>query len=495
MENLVQNYINQISKLQIPEDERSILDFLSKLDTPEQKMFQRVVLSQSHIYYSMHSILKTQYDRDFYESCGYAYRGENIVPKINQDGTVYYEELTPHSKMDIQAHEILDSLQKGDKTIWLQFVQYIKSIYDPDKMDIYRNIKNERLNHDMQIDFSTLNHDRYSNDKLKQQLEEMDKNPMIIPEKGIIGRIKYFFTKRKLDNDRKKIKSQIKDDTSYEEKALELIDKYKKNPDVPILTKKHLELAEKLIKAGLPQEVFTKVLLGLTYSMQTSSSINYDIFKMQKHLQASCKIAQKMYSPEIIYAKSFQDMTKEVRKLLTAHEIKEDAELSTEYRTIPLKNRLNATEDISNVLKGKNLSQAEIKVKMEELDKEFEKAQQESDPEQYIRKCTQISMKFISIHPFDDGNGRTSRILLQTMLARRGILLPSPIENYFDRQHGTRYTRIEDECLRTENYTKIEDYIIEKVKQYNNGELQLNDEQLVLPNNSKQIEKSTQKQI
>lgn len=69
-------------------------------------------------------------------------------------------------------------------------------------------------------------------------------------------------------------------------------------------------------------------------------------------------------------------------------------------------------------------------------------------------------------------------MLLQAMLARRGIIFPSNIDNYLERQSGTDYSIMEASCLRTEDYTQMENYIVERAIIFNNGELVLNDEPL-----------------
>lgn len=250
--------------------------------------------------------------------------------------------------------------------------------------------------------------------------------------------------------------------------------------------KNQIEFAERLIKAGLPKETFMKVLNGIGNSVESSAYSNNRTFDMLKQLSVNAEIAQKLYTPEILYAKSFQDMTKNIRVLIARSDLTEQAPITTEYRTKPLRNRMQATEDISNVLKGNNLSQEEIQAKMAEFDEEYEGFLKEENPERYVRNCTDLMMKFVSTHPFDDGNGRTSRMLLQTMLARRGIVLPSNIDNYFERQSDTEYSKMEESCLKTEDYTKMEDYIVERVKQFNNGELILNDEPLTFEDKQRQ---------
>ena len=43
---------------------------------------------------------------------------------------------------------------------------------------------------------------------------------------------------------------------------------------------------------------------------------------------------------------------------------------------------------------------------------------EDKSPEQYVRKCANLMIRFVSIHPFDDGNGRLTRTITDMLLAR-----------------------------------------------------------------------------
>ena len=482
--NKVQSYIDELNKIEIPDDEKNILDFLGSLDSDLQKGYLSFILSQSHIFDSMTTILDTYNHKDFYIEAGYSDRTGNIVPKLDKNGKIYNEEYISSELIDKACRKILKSLQEDDKSAWEKFVKYVKSIYEPSKMDIYNNPEMNQFNHNVIEDFYLLSGEIIENDRLKDEIDEL-KNKPIKQDKGFFNRIKGFFSQRKRDKEITKKESILQDDDTLTKKAIALIEKYKKNKNSSCIMKNQLEFAEDLIKAGLPKETFINVLNGLVHCSESSSYSNYRIFDMLKQLSVNATIAKELYSPEIIYAKSFQDMTKNIRTLLTRKDLRENAPITTEYRTKPLRNTLLASEDISNILKGKDLSQEEIQAKMFEYDEEFENILKEENAETYIKRCTDLMMKFVSTHPFDDGNGRTSRMILQAMLARRGILFPSNIDNYFERQSGTDYSTIENNCLKTENYVQMEDYILARTKAFN-GELELNDEPLTFKNNDRQ---------
>lgn len=492
----VQNYIDEINKIKIPSDKENILDFLTSLDGNEQKGYLSFILSQSHIFNNMIKILDTYTHNDFYFNADYIGRHSRTVPKIDKEGRVCFEDTHSPDETSNACRTILQALQSGDKTIWKQFVKYVKSIYEPSKMDIYYNKELNQFASDLSKDFIMLSHEITNNDEIRKEITELNNKPVVQP-KGFINVIKNFWAERKRGKEVRKKESMLQDESCFSEKALALIDKYKNNRNTTNIMKKQFELAEKLIKAGVNKNDLQKILTGLRESANSSSLTNYKIDNMLKQLSINARIAPKLYTPEILYAPTFQDMTKNIRGLLGRVDLEEDkVPLTTEYRAKPLKNGFLATEDISNVLKGKDLSQAEIKEKMAEFDKEYKEMLEEKSPEQYVRKCANLMIRFVSIHPFDDGNGRTSRMLLQTMLARRGILLPSNIDNYFERQIGTDYCQMEDRCLRKLDSTEMENYILNRTLYFNNGEIQLNDTPLTFPEREKQnyLEQSSVKE-
>lgn len=475
--NDLKEYIAEINKVRMPPSKNDILDYMGRLTGEKQKQLLSFVLSQSHIFDTMNLVFETYFKKIFYEEMGYADKSAmgNTVPKVGADGKLYYEEWLSSDEIVDKSKAVLSSLQGADKTNWRKFSEYIKKIYEPRKMRIYNNPTYSELNSEMGLDFLKLAKEIVQSESVEKELEELKSMP-VTQEKGILGKFKSFFAERKRASQTKEIEKRIVSKEKVKEKAFKLIDKYKANSDVMNITKNQMELAEELLKAELSKDEILSVLDGLRNINQESAFVNHKIDEMLKQLFNNFMLAKDLYKPENLYATTFQDMIKNIRGLMIKYDLKEEYPLTTEYREKPLKNQLNAREDVSSLLKGKNLSKEQIEERMSEYDKEFEEVIQEKDPEKYVRKCTSLMMKFVSTHPFDDGNGRTARMLLQVMLGRRGILLPSNIDNYFERQNGTWYSDMESRCLRTENYTQMEDYILERAKRFNNGELVLDDE-------------------
>lgn len=106
--------------------------------------------------------------------------------------------------------------------------------------------------------------------------------------------------------------------------------------------------------------------------------------------------------------------------------ISTDSQASNYYR----KNELNGDKKFWK----DTATPQEIPQKMAELNKKFSKLIKIEDEEEYKRKAVEIFKDFIQIHPFDDGNGRTSRYLLDYMMVKKGIMPPILYDTYYDRR-------------------------------------------------------------
>ena len=86
-------------------------------------------------------------------------------------------------------------------------------------------------------------------------------------------------------------------------------------------------------------------------------------------------------------------------------------------------------EFMKNASKGMN-----VQKDMEALKEEFKELKDIKDNDEYVDKAIEIYAKFIQIHPYPDGNGRTSRALLDVMLLNRDIVPPILYDTYYDRE-------------------------------------------------------------
>lgn len=62
---------------------------------------------------------------------------------------------------------------------------------------------------------------------------------------------------------------------------------------------------------------------------------------------------------------------------------------------------------------------------MNDMNKRFKEIMQIDESFDFIKAVADFHFDFLKIHPFTDGNGRTSRSLLILMLASKNILVPS----------------------------------------------------------------------
>ena len=75
----------------------------------------------------------------------------------------------------------------------------------------------------------------------------------------------------------------------------------------------------------------------------------------------------------------------------------------------------------------------EIEEKMNQLEIRYEEIKKIEDRDQYINGIIQLFEDFIKVHPYENGNGRSSRFLLDIMLINRDILPPILYDTYYDR--------------------------------------------------------------
>lgn len=82
------------------------------------------------------------------------------------------------------------------------------------------------------------------------------------------------------------------------------------------------------------------------------------------------------------------------------------------------------------------------------------------DNDAYIKKAIRIFQDFIRIHPYQNGNGRTSRFLLDCMMLNREILPPLLYRTYYDRWDLDNPSH--DYTMRN-NIKPIEEFVIQRI--------------------------------
>lgn len=103
---------------------------------------------------------------------------------------------------------------------------------------------------------------------------------------------------------------------------------------------------------------------------------------------------------------------------------------------------------------------------MQDLNDEFNKFKQVTSYEDSIKYATSIFQRFIQIHPYDEGNGRTSRYLLSAMLLSKNIMPPVLYETYTERSKLDDYS---NEYLLNSNPNPLNNYILSQINIINNN--------------------------
>ena len=107
---------------------------------------------------------------------------------------------------------------------------------------------------------------------------------------------------------------------------------------------------------------------------------------------------------------------------------------------------------------------------MNALAEEYEELKMIEDTDEYIDKAIDIFQRLVQIHPYFDGNGRTSRALLDIMLINRNIVPPILYDTYYDREILDSKSI---EYLADNNKEPLRNYIkaqIKKVQPYTDGD-------------------------
>lgn len=141
--------------------------------------------------------------------------------------------------------------------------------------------------------------------------------------------------------------------------------------------------------------------------------------------RSNAYIFQHLFSNEIIMETNLEKLSQNIRKLMIQSNLTSENELTLAYRNITL-------SDNNGYISGAHLTKEEISIQMKKLAERFNTVQQINDITEYVEKCSDIFHDYIRLHPYTDGNGRCSRMLLQVMLAKKGIYLPSLYDTHYD---------------------------------------------------------------
>ena len=209
-----------------------------------------------------------------------------------------------------------------------------------------------------------------------------------------------------------------------------------------------------------------------TFCREIFSSIE----KLAKDVKNNIEIGKNIYSPEVLELRNFEEICYAIRILFQKAGINEiDGDKDYGSTTTEYRKKTNMTSQ--EFCTGLALNQDEIKDKMNELNNRYLELLQLDDKQEYVRGVADILLDFLMLHPYYDGNGRTSRALFTVLMAQKGIVAPALISSYKDRYNRsefTYYSSIAATAIKEGNQEKREkalrdweNYVIKRVVKYN----------------------------
>ena len=177
----------------------------------------------------------------------------------------------------------------------------------------------------------------------------------------------------------------------------------------------------------------------------------YEAFKKETDMEKKKKISY--------HIKNNRNLTEDFIIEIANNINKHAPYISQNYRTIDNGVKFGEKYPIENA--------ANIKTKMAELLDNYYGAWSELD---VFEKEAKFNIEFLRIHPFDDGNGRTSRLLLNYNLLLQGhapIVFPANVkEDYFDARNKENVNWIKDLFEKeSEKELKVLDKLIEEYEE------------------------------
>lgn len=190
----------------------------------------------------------------------------------------------------------------------------------------------------------------------------------------------------------------------------------------------------------------------------------YDMKRSFSDIASQLKMTAGIFDEKNFGSKDLLSLVNNIRIQMGNNSIASDHYITTTYRSRSLGKSIYIT--------GTNFSQEQIAEAMVKLNEDFESLKTNPNTEDYVRGCADIFQKFLMVHPFDDGNGRTSRTMLTVMLAQRDIFIPNLYDSHFERDPNSKFMRFGDEVAKNGNYKLFQDYLLARVQKYNPGMVQ-----------------------
>lgn len=320
--------------------------------------------------------------------------------------------------------------------------------------------------------------------EVAEKLEKMEKEQK---EKGILQRIKEKLFKRdkikcfkterqSLEEQKERLTKTLQDiETKLEEENR----RYKSPEELKSELLKILDMASYMTADGYNrrkiQEIISSLkqendlennvesyippLYKICHNLKGSDDFNYWSNEAFKDIGSQLKMTLGIFDGKNLQSEDLISLIDNIRKQMMKCSVISDHELTTKYRTKSLGK--------SKYIIGTNYNAERITEEMNKLNTEFKRLKSNDNIEDYIRGCADIFQKFLMIHPFMDGNGRTSRIMLMVILAQRNIFIPNIYDTYLERDKNSMFMRFGDEVAINGNFKLFQDYLLARVQRYN----------------------------
>lgn len=218
----------------------------------------------------------------------------------------------------------------------------------------------------------------------------------------------YFIEKRRYKKENIKLEQELKEVESAREKKLqELRQSFASRGIEGLYNEIYSRYQYYNEKISMHDIVYDHGIGGLKSLNHGLSNFLNDVFVCSKIIQNQINVLEKMKE-----GATLREVCDTIRTGLKHYNKEIEVELRT--RNIDGRRFLVNSAPISG-----------LQSEFDKLEKEFKEIMNEKDDEKFVRKCADFHFNFLKVHPFSDGNGRTSRILLITLFASRNIIFPS----------------------------------------------------------------------
>lgn len=348
---------------------------------------------------------------------------------------------------------------EGDTTNLKQEIEKLSNIYKEftkiSDYEIYIIIDHFRATGTRKTSVQYL---KMKEEKLKennQKLEELKKQ-------NIFKRISNHKQKKLLTKENQKLKEDIaiykKDIMQIKEKDESIIEMLKQK-DISHFT----ELFQKFIDNPQYNGIFTNHLVSFIENIKDYEHFENEIFSYWELIKNMRFLVKEGLEKE----KSLEEVCHFIRHFLIKYSARkvgiDEEKLMSGKRKVNLKSS-EFTVEMNDGFDFFDYTTPPEKIEEDiaKLSTTYKNIMNEEDNETFIKKCIDFHFDFLKVHPYNNGNGRTGRILLTAMLASHNIYFPSLYSNTFEKY----IFQVKSNSALKGDYKPLEDYIFKRLNAF-----------------------------